>query len=143
MRLADAARLDDRDFAAALRLVQTVDEGRDPDLTPSTDTEVRLRFTVDRSDHARHDRVVAFDGPRAVALGHLERTRDPANRSIVTCEIDHLDDQDPALAVLNRMLDLAETDGRTSLMSWAPFTDANDSFWTGLGAERRYTERQS
>ena len=45
--------------------------------------------------------------------------------------------------VLARLLDLAEADGRTSILAWGDLNDARDTFWTSIGASRRQTDRDS
>jgi mycothiol synthase len=144
MQIVDASRLTEDEFARALDLRQLLDRTVDPDMEPTGATELRLWLTVCEIEDADHDFVVAFDGTRAVALGHLERTRDPANFQLAFLEIECLDDDiADTRPVLDRLLDLAEADGRTSILAFGDLTDARDGFWSALGATRRQEVRQS
>jgi GNAT superfamily N-acetyltransferase len=158
MEVLDIGGLDGTRFSAAHELRMAIDRRLDPAQRPTTREELRLEATVDRTDNARHDRVVAFDDPdpvddpdtvvapddRAVALGHLELGHDTANPGFCSAEIDVADGRiDAGHAVLAELLDRAEADGRTSLLGWGPHNAEQTAFWTGLGATERYTERVS
>ena len=142
MRLIDARSLDAAGFAAALELQQRVDRKRDPGFPVTPAEELRARFYDDRTDHARHQRIVAFRSEHALAIGHLELTVDPANAELAGVEITPTD-ADTASAVLAELLRRAEADGRRSVIAWGDHTSSADQFWTGLGAELRYTEQES
>lgn len=142
MRLADACTLGAEDFAAALRLQQRLDVERDPGFPATPAAELRALFDDDYTDHARHQRIVAFAGGEALAIGHLELTVDPANTSLAGVEITPADDG-VAAAVLEELLGRARDDGRTSVIAWGDFTEPADRFWRGLGAGLRYTEQES
>ena len=142
MRIVDARSLDRADFAAALELQQTLDRERDPGLPVTPAAELRAVFDDDATDYCRHQRIVAFDGDRATAIGHLELNSDPANANLAGVEITPSDDK-TAAAVLAELLRQARSDGRTSVIAWGDHTPAAHTFWTGLGAELRYTEQES
>ena len=141
MRIIDARSLDEADFAAALELQQRVDAERDPDLPVTPATELRAIFEDDATDYASHQRVVAIEGATA-AIGHLELPMDPGNLELAQIEITPADDQVTA-AVLADLLRRARADGRTSIIAWGDHTPQRHDFWTGLGAELRYTEQES
>ena len=142
MRIVDARSLDRADFAAALELQQTLDRDRDPGLPVTPAAELRAVFDDDATDYCRHQRIVAFDGRRAAAIGHLELNSDPANANLAGVEITPSDDKTTA-AVLAELLRRARSNGRTSVIAWGAHTPAAHTFWTGLGAELRYTEQES
>ena len=143
MRIVDARSLDDRQFAAALELQQRVDQERDPGLPVTPAAELRAVFDDDATDYRRHQRVVALaDNGTAVAIGHVELTTDAANANLAGVEITPTDDR-TAAAVLAELLRRARADGRTSVIAWGDHTPAAHAFWTGLGAELRYTEQES
>ena len=104
---------------------------------------MRATFDDNATDHCRHQRVVALtDGADAVAIGHVEFNTDAANANLAGVEITPTDDR-TAAAVLAELLRRARHDGRTSVIAWGDHTPAADAFWTGLGAELRYTEQES
>ena len=142
VRMVDARSLDRADFAAALELQQTLDRERDPGLPVTPAAELRAVFDDDATDYCRHQRIVAFDGRRAAAIGHLELNSDPANANLAGVEITPSDGK-TAAAVLAELLRRARSDGRTSVIAWGDHTPAAHTFWTGLGAELRYTEQES
>jgi GNAT superfamily N-acetyltransferase len=142
VRIVDARSLDAADFAAALRLQQRVDRERDPDLPVTPAAELRAVFDDNATDHCRHERVVAFTGDAAVAIGHVEFNTDAANANLAGVGITPSDDA-AAAAVLEELLRLARADGRTSIIAWGDHTPEADAFWTGMGAELRYTEQES
>ena len=142
MRIVDARSLDTADFAAALELQQAVDRERDPGLPVTPAAELRAVFDDDATDYARHQRIVAFDGAVAAAIGHLELPVDPANLGLAQLEITPADDEVTA-AVLAELLRRAAADGRGSIIAWGDHTPQRHDFWTGLGAELRYTEQES
>ncbi len=142
MQVFDARALDRSEFGAALELQQRVDRARDPEIPVTPAGELRATFADNASENARHERIVAFDGGQAVAIGHLELTRDPANASLAIMELA------PALSgasmsVLRELLAAAQADGRTSVIACGDCTPEADAFWTGLGAELRSTEQES
>ena len=143
MRIVDARSLDAAGFAAALELQQRVDRERDPGLPVTPALELRAVFDDDATDHCRHHRIVAFGDSRdAAAIGHVELTTDAANANLAGVEITPTEDH-IAAAVLAELLRRARADGRSSVMAWGDHTQAADAFWTGLGAELRYTEQES
>ena len=143
MQIVDARSLDPDGFGAALELQQRVDRQRDPGLPVTPAAELRAVFDDDATDHCRHQRVVALtDGADAAAIGHVEFNTDAANANLAGVEITPTDDH-TAAAVLAELLRLARADGRTSVIAWGDHTPAADAFWTGLGAELRYTEQES
>ena len=143
MRIIDARSLDDTEFAAALELQQAVDLRRDPDLPVTPAAELRGIFDDDATDYCRHQRVVALaDGGTAVAIGHLELESDVDNLNLAGVEITPTDDN-TAVAILAELLRRARADGRTSVIAWGDHTPDAHDFWTGLGAELRYTEQES
>ena len=142
MRIVDARSLDRADFAAALELQQTLDRDRDPGLPVTPAAELRAVFDDDATDFCRHQRIVAFDGRRAAAIGHLELNSDPANANLAGVGITPSDGK-TAAAVLAGLLRRARSDGRRSVIAWGDHTPAAHTFWTGLGAELRYTEQES
>ena len=142
MRIVDARSLDRANFAAALELQQTLDGERDPGLPVTPATELRAVFDDDATDFCRHQRIVAFDGDRAIAIGRLELTMDPANAALAGVEISPADNEVTA-AVLAELLRRARAAGRSSVMAWGDHAPARHAFWTGLGAELRYTEQES
>ncbi len=136
--------LDHAGFNAALDLRQQLDLALDPHLPPSTAVELRARFDDDRTEHADHDRLVAFDDDQAVAIGHVDRTDDPENPTFGAFEIEMLNDQDGlTAAVLSKLLDIAAADDRSSILAWGPETPWRLAFYERLGIERRYSERLS
>ena len=141
MRIVDARSLDRADFAAALELQQTLDRARDPGLPVTGAAELRAVFDDDATDYCRHQRVVAF-ADNAAAIGHIELESDAANANLAGVEITPTDDR-TAPAVLAELLRRARADGRTSVIAWGDHTPAAHAFWTGLGAELRYTEQES
>ena len=142
MRIVDARSLDAADFEAALELQQQIDRERDPDLPATPAAELQAVFNDDATDHCRHQRIVAFEGDRTAAIGHVELTVDPANAAVAGVEITPASDEVVA-AVLAELLARARSDGRSSVIAWGDHTPAADAFWTGLGAELRYTEQES
>ena len=142
MRIADARSLDDADFAAALELQQRLDRERDPGLPVTPAAELRGVFDDDTTDYARHQRIVAFAGATAAAIGHLELPVDPGNLALAQVEITPADDEVTA-AVLAELLRRARADGRTSVIAWGDHTPQRHNFWISLGAELRYTEQES
>ena len=142
MRIVDARSLEAAGFVAALELQQRLDRERDPGLPVIPAPELHAIFEDDATDYCRHQRVVAFDGSRAVAIGHVELTLDPANASLAGVEITPTGDH-TAARVLAELLRRARADGRTSVIAWGDHTSAAHAFWTGLGAELRYTEQES
>ncbi len=142
MRIVDARSLEAADFVAALELQQRLDRERDPGLPVTPAPELHAIFADDATDYCRHQRVVAFDGSRAVAIGHMELNTDAANAELAGVEITPTDDH-TASAVLAELLQRARAEGRTSVIAWGYYTSSADQFWTGLGAELRYTEQES
>ena len=143
MRIVDARSLDAADFGAALVLQQTLDRERDPGLPVTPAAELRAVFDDDATDYCRHQRIVAFaDDGTAAAIGHVELEFDPNNLNLAGIEITPTDD-DTAPAVLAELLRRVRADDRTSVIAWGDHTPAADAFWTGLGAELRYTEQES
>ena len=142
MRLVDGRSLDRVEFAAALELQQRIDAARDPGFPVTPAAELQAIFDDDSTDFARNQRVVAFKDDRAVAIGCLELTVDPANAAVAVIEITPADD-DVSAAVVAELVQRARDDGRTSVIGSCDCTPAAHAFWTGLGAELRYTERES
>ncbi len=167
VRLVHARALSDAEFEAALVLQRRVESVRDPELEPMPAAELRILFADDASDFARHDRIVAFDdtpepgesdpdadGPdldpggaghkhlRALAIGHIELTNDPANASLAVIEVTPAPDA-VTRAVVAELLQRAAAAGRTSVMVWDDHNDDRDRFWTALGAKLNYTEQES
>ncbi len=142
MRIIDARSLDGADFAAALEHQRHVDSKRDPDLPVTGVEELRSIFEDDATDYASHQRVVAIEGATAAAIGHLELPEDPGNLELAQMEITPADDQVTA-AVLAVLLGRARAERRTSVVAWGDHTPPRHGFWTGLGAELRYTEQES
>jgi len=144
MNLLPSAGLDDAAFAAALRLRRALDLQLDPHLPATNAAELRARFGDDLSEHAEHDRVLLFDGADALAIGHLQRDLDPANRHFAAFEIEMLQD-DTALTrlVLAELVRLAVADKRTSMMAWGVDSPWRNRFYAELGVPRRYSERIS
>ena len=140
--MVDARTLSRQEFAAALALQRRLDHERDPDLPATPEAELRAVFDDDATDYCRHQRIVAFDGSRAAAIGHLELNSDRANANLAGVEITPADD-DTTAAVLAELLGRAAADGRSSIIAWGDYNPARHSFWTGLGAELRYTEQES
>ena len=144
MRLVDGRELGAADAAAALALQQRVDRARDPHLPPTTEAELRAALAGDATNYARHERIVAFDGGGAAAIGHVELTNDPNNPEHAEIEVIADDIGAPAVApLLAAVLGRARADGRTSITVWDDHTPERHRFWTGLGAELRYTEVES
>ncbi len=142
VRIVDARELDSADFAAALTLQQRVDRDRDPGLPVTPAEELRAVFDDDATDHCRHQRVVALAGAEAAAIGHVELNTDAANANLAGVEITPAPEEVSA-AVLAELLERARGDGRSSIIAWGDHTPAANAFWTGLGAELRYTEQES
>ena len=143
MRIVHTRSLSEAQFAAALRLQQRLDRARDPGLPVTPAAELRAFFSHDATDYARHHRMAAFDSRcAAVAIGHLELTRDPANATLAVVEVTPADD-DTAAAVLAELLRIARADGRSSVLARDDRTPARHEFWTALGAELRYAEQES
>ena len=86
MRLVDARELGAADAAAALALQQRIDLAKDPHIPPTTEAELRALMTGDATNYARHERIVAFDGDEAAAIGHIELTNDPNNPELAEIE---------------------------------------------------------
>ncbi len=142
MQIVDARSLDPDGFGAALQLQQRIDRERDPGLPVTPAAELQAVFDDDATDHCRHRRVVAFTDGAAAAIGHVEFNADAANANLAGVEITPTDDH-TAAAVLAELLRLARADGRTSVIAWGDHTPSAHAFWTGLGAELRYTEQES
>ena len=142
MQFLNARELDQTQFEAALQFQQRLDRARDPELPTTPAGELRATFDDDASDNARHERIVVFDDGQAVAIGHLELTRDPANATLAMVEITPVPG-DASKAVLSELLRMARADGRTSVIAWGDYTPETDAFWTGLDAELRFTEQES
>ncbi len=109
---------------------------------PVPAVELQATFDDDANENARHERIVAFADTQAVASGHLELTRDPANASLAIVEVNPLGGE-ASTAVLARLLELTQADSRTSVIAWGDCTPDTDSYWTKLGAELRSTEQES
>ena len=142
MQFLNARELDQVHFKAALELQQRLDRARDPGIPITPAGELRATFDDDASDNARHERIVAFDDGHAVAIGHLELTRDPANVTLAMVEITPVHSE-AAASALRELLRMARADGRTSVIAFGDCTPEADAFWTGLGAELRATEQES
>lgn len=142
MQLLNARGLDQVHFEAALELRQRLDRARDRELPVTPAAELRATFADNATENARHERVVAFCDGRAVAVGHLELTRDPANAALAVVEIEPLP-SDASIPVLGELLAMARADGRASVIAWGDCTSVADAFWTELGAELRSTEQES
>ena len=142
MRFLNARELDQSQFEAALVLQQRLDRARDPELPVTPAGELQATFDDDASENARHERIVAFDDGKAVAIGHLELTRDPANATLAMVELTPVL-TDASTSVLGELLRAARADGRTSVIAWGDCTPETDAFWSGLGAELRFTEQES
>ena len=142
MRLANARELDPVQFGAALGLQQRLDAARDPQLPVTPAGELRATFDDNASDNARHERILAFIDDHAVAIGHVELTQDPANSGLAIVELAPIV-SDASSVLLGELLRLAQVDGRTSIIAWGDYTPDSDAFWTGLGAELRFTEQES
>ncbi|MYB08984.1 MAG: GNAT family N-acetyltransferase [Acidimicrobiia bacterium] len=142
MQFLNARELDQSLFEAALELQQRLDRARDPGVPVTPAGELRATFDDDASDNAHHERLVAFDDEEAVAFGHLELTRDSANKTLAIVEITPVYG-DASKAVLSELLRMARGDGRTSVIAFGDCTPETDAFWTGLGAELRFTEQES
>lgn len=142
MRLVNARDLDRAQFEAALELQQRLDATRDPQLPVTPAGELRATFDDNASDNARHERTVAFIDDHAVAIAHVELTRDPANSGLVMVDLAPVV-SDASSVLVGELLRLAQADGRTSVIAWGDCTPATDAFWTGLGAELRFTEQES
>ena len=142
MQLLDARELEQTQFEAVLELQQRLDRARDLGLPFTPADELRATFDDNASDNARHERIVAFDDGQAVAIGHVELTRDLANATLAMVEITptHID---ASMSLLSELLKLARADGRTSVIAFGDSTPEADAFWTGLGAELRFTEQES
>lgn len=142
MQVLNARELDQFLFEAALELQQRLDRARDPGIPATPAGELRATFDDDASDNARHERVVAFDDGQAVAIGHLELTRDPVNATLAMVEVTPVHSE-AAASVLRELLRMARADGRTSVIGFGDCTPEADAFWSGLGAELRATEQES
>ena len=142
MRLANARELDSVQFEAALGLQQRLDAARDPRLPVTPADELRATFNDNASDNARHERIVAFANEHAIAIGHVELTRDPANSALAVVELTPVV-SDASSVLLGELLRIARADGRTSVIAWGDCTPIADAFWTELGAELRSTEQES
>ncbi len=142
MRVIDARTLNQVQFAAALELQQWLDRTRDPEIVVTPAAELRATFADNDSENASHERIVAFDHAHAVAIGHLELTRDPANAALALVEINPVS-SDAATLVLQELLQLAQTAERTLIIAWGDYTSTANAFWTRLGAELRYSEQES
>lgn len=142
MQFLNARELDQIQFEAALDLQQRLDRARDPEIPVTPAGELRATIDDDASDNAGHERIVAFDDGQAVAIGHVEMTRDPANSTLAIVEITPVH-SDASTAVLSELLRTARADGRTSVIAIGDYTSEADAFWTGLGAELRFTEQES
>lgn len=142
MQFLNARELDQTQFDAALKLQQRLDRARDPGIPSTPAGELRAMFDDNASDNAHHERIVAFDEGQAVAIGHLELTRDPANATLAMVEITPVR-RDASRVVLGELLRVARADGRTSVIAWGDCTPEANAFWTGLGAELRFTEQES
>lgn len=135
---------DDVQFAGALALQQRTERSYDPEIEPTTAGELRLLAAHDRTDANRHERFVLVEGSGARALGHLEFELDEANAHLASTEIFGAADDPPAgRRMLAALLDLAEADGRSTLLGWGPHLPAEAAFWEGVGATLSYRERIS
>ena len=142
MQFLNARELDQTQFDAALKLQQRLDRARNPGVPVTPAGEMRATFDDDASDNAHHERIVAFDDGQAVALGHVELTRDPANATLAIVEVTPVHG-DASKVVLSDLLRIARADDRTSVIAFGDCTPEADAFWTGLGAELRFTEQES
>ncbi len=146
VRLVDGRKLSVGELASALALRQRVDLARDPHLPPTPEAELRAAFADDGTDFSRHDHVVAFDGDEAAAIGHLQLTNDRNNPELAEIEITAegiADGASCAAPLLAGLLERARADRRRSIVIWDDHTPERHQFWTGLGAELRYTEQES
>jgi mycothiol synthase len=147
MHVVPAADLDDAHFASALALVQRCELAVDPGVEPITAEELRRLIADDRTEGNRHLRIAVVDADEddAVrALAHLELEADDANRHVASAEVfGAADDTEAGRVAVRALLDIAENDGRTTLLGWGPNTPTEHGFWTALGAPLRYTERMS
>ena len=142
MKIVDGRSLDREEFAAALERQQRIDAERDPDFPITPAAELRAIFDDDATYYCRHQRVVAFDGREARAIGHLELAVDPANADLAGVEITSAHD-DVSMVVLAELLRRARADDRTSVIAKGDYTPDADAFWTSLDATLRYTEQES
>lgn len=144
VRWVNARELSDDEFDATLRLRQAIDLRIDPHLEPTQAAELAAYLRNDRTERARHERIVGFDGSTAVAIGHIDFTWDVNNLGFSSLEID-MGENDDGLGrtTLARLLDLADADSRTSILGWGRDTPWRRAFWDRLGAPLRYTERYS
>ena len=90
--MVDGRSLDREEFASALELQQRIDAQRDPGLPVTPAAELQAIFDDDATDFARNQRVVAFEGDRAIAIGQRQLPVDPANAALAVIEITPADD---------------------------------------------------
>jgi len=142
LRLVDARALNASEFAAALEFQQARDRIRDPGFPVTPAAELQALFDDNATDYAHHQRVVAFDGESAVAMGGIELTVDPANATVASVGVKpagaHGSDE-----VLAELLQRARADDRSLIIAGGDYSDEANEFWTGLGARLSYIEQES
>ncbi|MEZ5165094.1 MAG: hypothetical protein R2695_00900 [Acidimicrobiales bacterium] len=145
MRAVPLSTVDDQTFRAALALQQRDERAADPASPVTSEPELRRYAADDRTDGNRHHRLAVLDDAgTARALVHVELEDDVNNRHLASVEaFGAAGDPDAGLIGVAAALDLAEADGRTSMLGWGADTAAEAAFWTGLGAEKKYSERMS
>ena len=95
-----------------------------------------------------HDtlRWVARDGDGVVGYGQLELNRTDDNRHLAHFDVSVAAShrrRGVARAVLARIVDAAEADGRTTLIGGAPKDSGGESFLGAIGCEHAYLDRRS
>ncbi len=145
MQVVPVKELDDSGIAGSLAVVQQADLALDPDLPATTAAEFEARFTHDRTGGSRHEYLALVDDDGGVdVVAHLELDRSEENRHVSVAQLfGAAAHEESGRAAIGAIIDIATADGRSSLMGWGPRTDAEDHFWTSLGATHRYTEQAS
>lgn len=131
-------------FDGAFELRVIVEAERDP--TIDADTEGLFRATLAGTDTFERDVLVASEngavmGMAAVSIHHLATNADKAE-----LEIDvHPDHRRRGIgaALVDAALDIAETNGRTSVVATSVNSEQTSAFWEALGAEQKLMDRQS
>ncbi len=135
---------DNQLFARALKLRRRLTAEVDPELDP--DGEKLFRASLAGTDTFEVHALIAMDGHRALGLAvirmyHLETNTDKAE---VEIEVDpEHRRRGVGSALLQRVLDAADTAGRTSIAGMNVNSEQAAAFWHAVGAEQKLIDRQS
>jgi hypothetical protein len=142
MRVVPLSEATDAEFESSLEARRRIDRDENPTMTPMTPQEWRYQVTDDRRGNRHTVRFGAIDDEGITqALTEVELSEDPENSHI--CEVLLEGRDDGRHLLLSEICDIADREGRTTLIGWCELTDASNGFWTSQGLELVHRERQS